>query len=140
VTQRTVVPQTDCDSRCGNERFGRHAELSRPRPPDCVGRYRSGRWREYLFLFFSPWEESRAAAYRYRERVNSRPNREPAVSEATIKAQVTAVIAWLQGNGAALPRLGEIKQLVLVGNNDVMVPTINSYTMAQKIKNATLIV
>jgi hypothetical protein len=39
-----------------------------------------------------------------------------------------------------LPRLGEIKQLVLVGNNDVMVPTINSYTMAQKIKNATLIV
>jgi pimeloyl-ACP methyl ester carboxylesterase len=97
---------------------------------------------EYLFLFFSPSEESRAAARRYWERVNSRPDREPAVSEATIKAQVTAIIAWWQGNGSAFPRLGEIKQPVLIanGNNDVMVPTINSYTMAQKIKNATLIV
>jgi len=97
---------------------------------------------EYLFLLFSPSEESRAAAHRCWERVNSRPDREPAVSEATIKAQVTALIAWSQGNGSAFPRLGEIKQPVLVanGNNDVMVPTINSYTMAQKIKNATLIV
>jgi pimeloyl-ACP methyl ester carboxylesterase len=97
---------------------------------------------EYLFLFFSPSEKSRAAAHRYWERVNSRPNREPAVSEATIKAQVTALIAWLQGVRSALPRLGEIKQPVLVanGHSDVMVPTINSYTMAQKIANATLIV
>ena len=97
---------------------------------------------EYLFLFFSPSEESRATAHRYWERVNSRPDREPAVSEVTIKAQVTAMIAWSRGNGSAFPRLGEITQPVLAanGNNDVMVPTINSYTMAQKIKNATLIV
>jgi pimeloyl-ACP methyl ester carboxylesterase len=37
---------------------------------------------ETLFLLFSPSEESLAAAYRYWERVNSRPDREPAVSEA----------------------------------------------------------
>ena len=80
--------------------------------PDLVrrlvaGRYRAGRWRrnrggrtgdpsgcgrpilcleEYLFLLFSPSEESRAAAHRCWERVNSRPDREPPVSEATIKA------------------------------------------------------
>jgi pimeloyl-ACP methyl ester carboxylesterase len=97
---------------------------------------------EFLFLFFSPSEESRSAARRYWERVNSRPDREPAVSEVTIKAQVAAMIAWSRGNGSAFPRLGEIKQPVLVvnGSNDVMVPTMNSYTMAQKIKDATLIV
>jgi pimeloyl-ACP methyl ester carboxylesterase len=70
------------------------------------------------------------------------PEREPPVSEATIKAQVAALVAWSQGKGSAFPRLGEITQPVLVanGHNDVMVPTINSFTMAQKIKNATLIV
>jgi pimeloyl-ACP methyl ester carboxylesterase len=74
--------------------------------------------------------------------VNSRPDREPAVSEVAMKAQVVAMIAWSRGNGSAFPRLDEIKQPVLVanGNNDVMVPTMNSYTMAQKIKDATLIV
>jgi hypothetical protein len=66
--------------------------------------------------------------------VNSRPDREPAVSEATIKAQVTALIAWSQGDGSAFPRLGEIKQPVLVanGNNDVMVPTITFYSGSRK--------
>src|SRR4029077_12852767 len=71
---------------------------------------------ETLFLLFSPSEESLAAAHRYWERVNSRPDREPAVSEAAVKAQVTALIAWSQGNGSAFPRLGEIKQPVLVAN------------------------
>jgi pimeloyl-ACP methyl ester carboxylesterase len=98
---------------------------------------------EYLYLFFSPSEVSRAAGRRYWDRVNERgPEREPPVSGATIKAQVAALVAWSQGDGSAFPRLGEIKQPTLVanGHNDVMVPTINSFTMAQKIKNATLIV
>ena len=98
---------------------------------------------EYLYLFFSPSEASQTAGRRYWERVNARgPEREPPVSEAAIKAQVAALVAWSQGKGSAFPRLGEIKQPVLVanGHNDVMVPTINSFTMAQKIKNATLIV
>jgi pimeloyl-ACP methyl ester carboxylesterase len=98
---------------------------------------------EYLYLFFSPSDASQAAARRFWDRINERgPEREPAVSEATIKAQVAAIVAWSLGKGSAFPRLGEIKQPVLVanGNNDVMVPTINSFTMAQKIKDATLIV
>jgi pimeloyl-ACP methyl ester carboxylesterase len=94
-------------------------------------------------LFFSPSEASRAAGRRYWERVNERgPEREPPVSESTIKAQVAALTAWSQGKGSAFLRLGEIKQPVLVanGHNDVMVPTINAFTMAQKIKDATLII
>jgi pimeloyl-ACP methyl ester carboxylesterase len=98
---------------------------------------------EYLYLFFSPSRASQAAGRRYWDRVNERgPEREPSVSEASIKAQITALVAWSQGKGSAFPRLGEIKQPVLVtnGHNDVMVPTINSFTMSQKIKDATLIV
>jgi len=98
---------------------------------------------EYLSLFFSPSETSQAAGRRYWERVNARgPEREPPVSEATITAQVAALVAWSQGQGSAFPRLGEITQPVLVanGHNDLMVPTINSYIMAQKITNATLII
>jgi pimeloyl-ACP methyl ester carboxylesterase len=105
---------------------------------------------EYLYLFFSPSEASQAAGRRYWERVNTRgrdplgcgPEREPPVSAATIKAQVAALVAWSHGTGSAFPRLGEITQPVLVanGHNDVMVPTINSYIMAQKLTNATLII
>jgi pimeloyl-ACP methyl ester carboxylesterase len=98
---------------------------------------------EYLCLFFSPSEASQAAGRRYWQRVNERgPQREPPVSQATLAAQVAALVAWSQGKGSAFPRLGEIRQPVLVanGHNDVMVPTINSFTMAQKIKDATLIV
>jgi pimeloyl-ACP methyl ester carboxylesterase len=98
---------------------------------------------EYLYLFFSPSHASQAAGRRYWDRVNERgPEREPSVSEASIKAQITALVAWSQGKGSAFPWLGEIKQPVLVtnGHNDVMVPTINSFTMSQKIKDATLIV
>jgi pimeloyl-ACP methyl ester carboxylesterase len=97
---------------------------------------------EYLYLFFAPSETSQAAGRRYWRRVNERgPERESPASEATVKAQVAALGAWWQGKGSAFPRLGEIKQPVLVANGfaDVMVPTINSVTMAQKIKDATLI-
>lgn len=98
---------------------------------------------EYLYLFFSPSKASQAAGRRYWARVNERgPEREPPVSEATIRAQVAALVAWSQGKGSAFPRLGEIKQPVLVanGHQDVMVPTVNSFAMAQKIKDATVIV
>jgi pimeloyl-ACP methyl ester carboxylesterase len=97
---------------------------------------------EYLYLFFVPSVTSQAAGHRYWRRVNERgPEREPSVSEASVKAQVAALGAWWQGNGSAFPRLGEIRQSVLVANGfaDVMVPTINSITMAQRIKNAMLI-
>jgi pimeloyl-ACP methyl ester carboxylesterase len=97
---------------------------------------------EYLYLFFAPSETSQAAGRRYWRRVNERgPEREPPASEAAVKAQVAALGAWWQGQGSAFPRLGEIRQPVLVANGfaDAMVPTINSVTMAQRIKDAMLI-
>ena len=52
-----------------------------------------------------------------------------------------ALVAWGQGD-SAYDRLAEIKQPVLVanGSNDVMVPTVNSFTMAQLLPNAQLII
>jgi pimeloyl-ACP methyl ester carboxylesterase len=66
---------------------------------------------------------------------------EPPVSEEGIKAQLQALVARGEGD-SAYNHLAEIKQPVLVanGSNDVMVPTINSFTMAQLLPNAQLIV
>jgi len=98
---------------------------------------------EFLYLFFSPSEASRAAAARYWERLHLRgPDRAPPVPQIGIEAQVTAIRAWSQGEGSAFPRLPEIKQPVLVanGSNDVMIPTINSFLMAQRLRDSLLIV
>jgi pimeloyl-ACP methyl ester carboxylesterase len=54
----------------------------------------------------------------------------------------TAIRAWSQGEGSAFSRLPEIKQSVFVanGNNDVMISTINSFLMAQRLKDSLLII
>jgi pimeloyl-ACP methyl ester carboxylesterase len=97
---------------------------------------------EQLFLFFASSERSRSAGEAYWERLKSRAGEiEPPVSQEGIKAQLQALIAWGEGD-SAYNHLSEIKQPVLVanGSNDVMVPTINSFTMAQLLPNAQLIV
>jgi len=97
---------------------------------------------EQLFLFFTTSEKSRAAGEAYWERLKSRVGEiEPPVSQEGIKAQLQALVAWGEGD-SAYNHLAEIKQPVLVanGSNDVMMPTINSFTMAQLLPNAQLIV
>jgi len=97
---------------------------------------------EQQFLFFTTSEKSKAAGEAYWQRLKSRVGEiEPPVSQDGIKAQLQALVAWSQGD-SAYSKLGEIKQPVLVanGSNDVMVPTINSFTMAQLLPNALLII
>ena len=97
---------------------------------------------EYLQLFFCPSPSSQAAGRRYWQRVHERgPEREAPVSPATLKAQTAAVVAWAQGRGSAFARLGEMAQPVLVANgrDDIMVPTVNSFVMARRMRNAMLI-
>lgn len=97
---------------------------------------------EQLFLFFTSSERSRSAGEAYWKRLKSRVGEiEPPVSQEGIKAQLQALVAWGEGD-SAYNRLPEVKQPVLVanGSNDVMVPTINSFTMAQLLPNAQLIV
>jgi pimeloyl-ACP methyl ester carboxylesterase len=97
---------------------------------------------EQQFLFFTTSEKSKTAGDAYWQRLKSRVEEiEPPVSPEGIKAQLQALIAWGQGD-SAYTRLAELKQPVFVanGSNDVMVPTINSFTMAQLLPNAQLII
>ena len=59
-----------------------------------------------------------------------------------MQAQVAAIVDWKQPHGKPFADLGTITQptLVVNGNHDIMVPTVNSYLLAQHISNAELII
>src|SRR6266849_2633866 len=73
---------------------------------------------DFLFLFFSPSEASQAAGRAFWERRHQRKDADPPSSIQTIKQPT----------------------LVVNGNDDIMVPTINAFTLSQHIPNAQLIV
>ena len=57
------------------------------------------------------------------------------------QAQAAAIGEWREPRGERYAYLKEISQptLVVNGSNDIMVPTINSFTLQQHIPNAQLI-
>jgi pimeloyl-ACP methyl ester carboxylesterase len=97
---------------------------------------------DFLFLFFSPSEASQAAGRQFWERRHQRKDADPPSSIQTMKAQQAAVVEWAEPRDERYVDLRTIKQptLVVNGNNDIMVPTINSFTLSQHIPNAQLIV
>ena len=97
---------------------------------------------DFLFLFFSPSAESQAAGKAFWERRHQRKNADPPSSLQTMKAQLAALAEWRQPRGERYADLKDIKQptLVVNGNDDIMVPTINSFTLSQHIPNAQLII
>ncbi|MDQ7809160.1 alpha/beta hydrolase [Amycolatopsis sp. A133] len=91
------------------------------------------------FLFFSPTETSQAAADAFLARLEERTaDRDPAATDETIGAQVTALAKWERSSTPA--GLANVSQpaLVVNGDNDVMIPTISSFTLAQALPNARL--
>jgi pimeloyl-ACP methyl ester carboxylesterase len=97
---------------------------------------------DFLFLFFSPSEASQAAGRAFWERRHQRMDADPPTSIQTMKAQQAALMEWRQPRGERYADLKAIKQptLVVNGDDDIMVPTINSFTLSQHIPNAQLIV
>jgi len=90
------------------------------------------------FLFFSQTDNGQAAANSFLARLNGRTeDRDAAVSNETIHAQLTAIHAWGQ---AAPSRLSEIRHPVLVvnGDDDLMAPTVNSFELAFGLPDAQL--
>jgi pimeloyl-ACP methyl ester carboxylesterase len=89
-------------------------------------------------LFFSGSSAGRTAARSYLKRLKERPHdRDKRVSLRAQAAQVKAIHAW----GKQEPwDLTAIRHPVLVanGDNDVMVPTSNSYELARRLPNARL--
>jgi pimeloyl-ACP methyl ester carboxylesterase len=94
-------------------------------------------------LLFSTSETGKAATKAYMDRIYTpeRPVRADITPEAG-KAQRAVIKDWWAGIGATLGELQNISQptLIVNGIRDVMVPTPNSYLMAQKIPNAELII
>ncbi|MBP6020700.1 MAG: alpha/beta hydrolase [Burkholderiaceae bacterium] len=99
---------------------------------------------DFLFLFFGRSEAAKKAGLAFWERRHQRPDLDPPSSAEFALAQVEALVAY----AAALPgdnpfaHLNAIKQptLVLNGVDDIMVPSINSWHLAQNIPNAQLLI
>ena len=99
---------------------------------------------EHLWIaaHFSPSPAGRAAGLAYLERKHRRRDRSPEVTEAAATAQYEAIVKSNEKVDGVLDYLAEIHQptLVLDGNNDLIIPTINGYTLQQHLPNAQLII
>jgi len=99
---------------------------------------------DFLYLFFGRSEAAKQAGLAFWERRHQRADQDPPSSLEVAKAQAEAHAAYLQPLPGENPYafLNAIKQptLVLNGVNDIMIPTINSWHLAQNIPNAQLIV
>ena len=98
---------------------------------------------DFLYLFFAPSTSSQAKGREFWERRHLRKKDvDPLTSPQTMEAQIAAIMEWSQVKGEPFAELESIIQptLVVNGSNDVMVPTVNSFTLSQHIPNAQLIV
>ena len=90
------------------------------------------------FLFFTKTRRGQAAADEFLLSLKERTeDLDTPVSNETIHAQVTAIQAWGKGDAAALATV-QHQVLVVNGDDDVMVPTLNSFALARKLPNAQL--
>ena len=95
------------------------------------------------YLFFNSSAESTAKADEFVSRIFTRTeDRDADVSLVARDTQAAAVIEWGIPDPTKLVRLASIKAPTLVanGDNDIMVPTPNSYLLAGHIPNAELII
>jgi pimeloyl-ACP methyl ester carboxylesterase len=96
-----------------------------------------------LKLFFETTESSQSAGRQFVQRLARRTEDKdtPTTPEAA-GAQLAAMAAWEKVGGEPYSDLKKIKQPVLVtnGNNDIMIPTVNSFTLSEHLPNAQLII
>src|ERR1700730_7811943 len=88
-----------------------------------------------------PSRQAAARAFWARRHVR-KDDVDPPTSAQTMGAQRAAITEWRQPRGERFAELKAIKQptLVVNGDHDIMVPTINSFTLSQNIPNAQLII
>ena len=94
-----------------------------------------------LYLFYSPSAYSQTLGKEVQQRIHSRKiNRDTDATNNSIMAQLHAILDWAKPGADSLDRLTQTRQPVFIvnGNNDIVVPTINSYIMAQHMPNAQL--
>jgi pimeloyl-ACP methyl ester carboxylesterase len=97
----------------------------------------------WLKVFFTPSEVSQAAGRAYLKRFRARiDNRDPEVNEKVAPAQIEAIGKWGVHREGAYEYLKTLLQptLVINGDNDVIIYSINSWILQQNIPNAQLII
>ena len=97
----------------------------------------------YRGLFFTDSGAGAKATRGYLERTHGPHRLEGStISDEAAGKQRQATGAWWAGEGASLPELDAIRKPVLVvsGSKDVMVPTPNSFLLAQRLSDAQLII
>jgi pimeloyl-ACP methyl ester carboxylesterase len=90
------------------------------------------------FLFFTKTSNGQAAADDFLQRLKERTkDLDTPVSDETVQAQLAAIQAWGQGDAT---KLGTVQHPVLVvnGDDDMMVPSFNSFELARRLPNAQL--
>ena len=96
----------------------------------------------WLGGFFTPTEASQAAGRAFLKRFRLRAdNRDPDVDARVAPAQIGAMEKWGAPRTGAFDYLRKIAQptLVINGSNDVIIYTVNSFTLQQNLPNAQLI-
>jgi pimeloyl-ACP methyl ester carboxylesterase len=95
----------------------------------------------WLPIMFSPSERSQAAGRAFINRIQVRTeDRDITVSAETIAAHRAGTREWGAAAEDSFDYLSRIDQptLIVNGNNDIVIPTINSYTLYQHLENAEL--
>ena len=96
-----------------------------------------------LRLFFETTATSQSAGSQFLQRLAQRTEDKdtPTTAEAA-GAQLRAMAVWARSGGEPYADLKKITQPVLVtnGNNDIMIPTVNSLTLSEHLPNAQLII
>jgi pimeloyl-ACP methyl ester carboxylesterase len=93
-----------------------------------------------VYLFFTRTDNGKAAAKQFVQRINERTeNRDKEITLTAYRAQLKALKKW--GNKKPTD-LSIIQQPVLVanGDHDRMVPTVNTYDLAKRLPNSSLII
>lgn len=98
---------------------------------------------DILFLFFGPSEFSQAAGNEFVKRIFTRETDRDTTPALSARDAVRAVVSeWGIPDGSQLARLGgiTIPTLVANGDNDIMIPTVNTYLLAGHLPDADLVI
>lgn len=90
------------------------------------------------YLFFTETENGRIKAAEFLERINTRSQvKDKNIRFSSYQNQLTAINRWGKENSADLSTINQ-QTLIVNGDHDRMVPTVNSYDLAKRIPKSTL--
>lgn len=93
-----------------------------------------------FYLFFTSTTNGRRAASQYLQRLKARKNnRDKGPTPSAFLRQLKAITAWGKQSPQDLGRL-RMPTLIVNGDNDIMVPSVNSSELAKRIPNAQLVI